>query len=87
MQGSPVGIQTQNAPELDVLQQGRPAVCVIIQQYCSTAFASLRLHSRKEVPGTRLKNILVFLNRLRLKLHKSLIERLDCKTPLSLATP
>jgi len=57
LQGIPVGIQTQNALELDVLQQGRPALCVISQQYSSTAFVSLRLHSRKEVLGTRLKSI------------------------------
>ena len=55
VQGSPVGIPTQNTLELDVLQQGRPAVCVIAQQYSSTAFASLRPHSRKVVLGTRLK--------------------------------
>jgi hypothetical protein len=43
--------------ERDVLQQGRPAVGVISQQYSFTAFASLRLNSRKEVFGTRLRNI------------------------------
>jgi hypothetical protein len=41
--------------EPDRLQRGRPATCVIAQQYSSAIFVSFAFHSRKEKVGAPLK--------------------------------
>jgi len=40
-------------------QHVRPAYSVIAQQYSSTAFVSLRFHSRQEKFGTLFKNVIL----------------------------
>jgi hypothetical protein len=43
----------------DWQQHDRPATCVIAQQFSSATLVSLRLLSRKEKFGTRLKNVII----------------------------
>ena len=59
-QGILVDTKTPNTPETDWSQHGRPAPCVIAQQYSSTTFVSLRYHSGKEKFTTRLKKFHYF---------------------------
>jgi len=46
-----------NTLESDRPQHDRPTACVIVQQYSSDPFVSLRPHSRKEKSGARFKSI------------------------------
>jgi hypothetical protein len=56
VQGNPVEIEFPNTVELHWPQHYRPAFCVIAQRYSSATLVTLRLDSRNEKFGTRVKN-------------------------------
>jgi len=60
VQGNPVEIETPNTVELHWPQHYRSAVCVIAQHFSSATLVSLRLDSRNEKFGTRVKNAFSF---------------------------
>ena len=54
-----------NTLEPDRPQHGHTAVYVIVQQYSSVNFVSLRFHSRKEKFGASFKNVIISILFLR----------------------
>jgi hypothetical protein len=56
VQGNSVEIETPTQWNFIAPQHYRPAVCVIAQHYSSATLVSLRLDSRNEKFGTRIKN-------------------------------
>ena len=55
-----------NALELHTPQHDSPAACIIVQQYSSATFVSLRSHYLKEKVGALFKNVNFFFSVLKI---------------------